>query len=55
MSIYKVYGLSEIMIQHCDIDKDTLFQMEPIEYRTFIDEKFNCSVTGNTYQNGKNN
>ena len=40
MSIYKVYGLSEIMIQYWDIDKDTFSQMERREYSDFIDEKF---------------
>ena len=40
MSIYKVYGLSEMMIQHCDIDKNTFSQMERREYSDFIDEKF---------------
>ena len=38
MSIYKVYGLSEMMIQHCDIDKNTFSQMERREYSDFIDE-----------------
>lgn len=28
MQNYKVHGLSEIMIFHCDMDKDEFFQME---------------------------
>ena len=40
MQNYKVHGLSEIMIFHCDMDKDEFFQMERREYSDFIDDKF---------------
>ena len=40
MQNYKVHGLSEIMIFHCDMDKDAFFQMERREYSDFIDDKF---------------
>ena len=36
---YKVHGLSEIMIFHCDMDKDELFQTDRRDYSDFIDEK----------------
>ena len=39
MQNYKVHGLSEIMIFHCDMDKDELFQTARRDYSDFIDEK----------------
>ena len=39
MQNYKVLGLSEIMIFHCDMDKDELFQTDRRDYSDFIDEK----------------
>ena len=39
MQNYKVLGLSEIMLFHCDMDKDELFQTDRRDYSDFIDEK----------------
>ena len=58
MQNYKVHGLSEIMIFHCDMDKDEFFQMERREYSDFIDVCFAISygkkkydLIGNTMTN----
>ena len=39
MQNLKVHGLSEIMLFHCDMDKDELFQTDRRDYSDFIDEK----------------
>ena len=39
MQNYKIHGLSEIMLFHCDMDKKELFQTDRRDYSDFIDEK----------------
>ena len=39
MQNYKIFGLSEIMLFHCDMDKKELFQTDRRDYSDFIDEK----------------
>ena len=39
MQNYKIHGLSEIMLFHCDMDKKQLFQTDRRDYSDFIDEK----------------
>ena len=39
MQNYKIHGLSEIMLFHCDMDKKELFQTDRRAYSDFIDEK----------------
>ena len=39
MQNYKIYGLSEMMLFHCDMDKKELFQTDRRDYSDFIDEK----------------
>ena len=46
MSKYKIHGLLEMMLHHCDIDKEQFLQMDPEELRALIDEK----ITGESLQ-----
>ena len=46
MSNYKISGLSEMMLHHCDIDKEQFLQMDAEELRALIDEK----ITGESLQ-----
>ena len=46
MSKYKIHGLLEMMLHHCDIDKEKFLQMDPEELRALIDEK----ITGESLQ-----
>ena len=39
MQNYKIHGLSEIMLFHCDMDKKELFQTDRRDYSDFIDKK----------------
>jgi hypothetical protein len=39
MQNYKIHGLSEIMLFHCDMDKKELFQTDRRDYSDLIDEK----------------
>ena len=39
MKNYKIHGLSEIMLFHCDMDKKELFQTDRRDYSDFIDKK----------------
>jgi hypothetical protein len=39
MQNYKIFGLSEMMLFHCDMDKKELFKTERRDYSDFIDEK----------------
>ena len=46
MSNYKIHGLLEMMLHHCDIDIEKFLQMDAEELRALIDEK----ITGEALQ-----
>ena len=58
MQNYKIHGLSEIMLFHCDMDKKELFQTDRRDYSDFIDEKllnesYQVFVLGESYSDNE--
>ena len=51
MSNYKISGLSEMMLHHCDIDKKQFLQMDAEELRALIDEKITGRIREFCFQN----